>query len=280
MGNKINFARLKRPVAVAIPSMFTIANMGLGFFAILAASDKKFAMAGWCIIGAILMDILDGKIARLVHGESRFGMEIDSFADWISFGIAPAYIMYRFLLKDCGFWGYPVAFIYVLCGGFRLARFNITAHSGEGPKTYFQGLPIPGAAGILASFILVYTMLETDQPLRVIGIVMHHIPLVYTLMPFIMLGLSFLMISKVRFAASKQQSIFKPTSFKGLFLMLIVLFFIIAYPQNSLFLVFTVYVVSGVIEALWRAFAGIGSPSLEAKHSRPLGPKADGKANH
>lgn len=256
-GNRINFARLKRPVAVAIPSMFTIANMGLGFFAILAASDKKFAMAGWCIMGAILMDMLDGKIARLVHGESSFGIEIDSFSDWISFGIAPAYVMYKFLLKDCGFWGCPVAFIYVLCGGFRLARFNITAHSGKGPKTYFQGLPIPGAAGILASFILVYSMLETDQPLRGIGIVMHQIPLVYTLMPFIMLGLSFLMISKVPYAASKQQNIFKPSSFKGLFLIMVLLFFIIAYPQNSLFLLFTAYVVSGVTAALWRAFAGI-----------------------
>lgn len=255
---KIDFEKLKRTGAVALPSLFTITNMAFGFFAILSASDMEFARAGWFIMGAILMDMLDGRIARLVHGESPFGIEIDSLSDWISFGIAPAYVMYKFLLKDYGFWGYPVAFVYVMCGALRLARFNIIAHSGTGSKQYFQGLPIPGAAGILASFVLAYTMLESDIPVREIAMVMNQMPLVYSLIPFIMLGLSFLMISSVPYAAFKQSNMFKPGSLKGLFFIVLALFFIVRYPQNSLFLVYTAYVVSGVIAALWRAFAGIG----------------------
>jgi len=258
---KTGFEKLKRTGAVAVPSLFTIANMAFGFFAILSASDMEFAKAGWFILAAIVMDMLDGRIARLLKGESSFGVEIDSLSDWISFGIAPSYVMYQFLLKDYGFWGRPVAFIYTLCGALRLARFNTMAHSGAGSKMYFQGLPIPGAAGILASFVVAYTMLESDIPLRGILPIMKQMPVIYGMIPFIMLGLSFLMVSKIPYAAFKQSNLLNIRSLKGMFLVLTVVFLIVAYPQNALFMFFTIYAVSGVVAVLWRAFSSITGPS-------------------
>ena len=254
---RMDMAKLKRAGAVTLPSLFTLTNMAFGFFAILSASDKEFSRAGWFIMGAIVMDMLDGRIARLVKGESSFGVEIDSLSDWISFGIAPSYIMYQFLLKDYGFWGYPVAFLYTMCGALRLARFNIIAHAGESSKQYFQGLPIPGAAGILASFVLAYSMLETDSPGRSLRIVMSNMPVIYGLIPFIMIGLSVLMVSNVPFAAFKQNYFIRPSSLGGILLIMFTLFLIIAYPQNSLFLFFTAYVAMGLIVWLWKVFAGI-----------------------
>ncbi|MDA8243315.1 MAG: CDP-alcohol phosphatidyltransferase family protein [Elusimicrobia bacterium] len=117
---RIDIAKLKKTGAIVLPSIFTIANMAFGFFAILLASESKFVQAAWFIMLSYVMDMLDGRVARLVHGESSFGVEIDSLSDWISFGIAPAYMIYKLVLKDYGVWSYPVAFLYVLCGALRL----------------------------------------------------------------------------------------------------------------------------------------------------------------
>ncbi|MFH1619108.1 MAG: hypothetical protein ABIG11_04315, partial [bacterium] len=111
--------------------------------------------------------------------------------------------------------------------------------------------------GILASFVLAYTMLESDSPGRGIAVIMNQMPVVYGLIPFIMLGLSFLMVSSVPYAAFKQAGTFKPGSLKGMFLIVLLIFFIVVYPQSSLFLFFTAYAVSGVAAVLWRAFASI-----------------------
>lgn len=253
---KIDFLKIKKTGVVVLPSMFTIANMAFGFFSIIFASNKNYILAAWFIICSIIMDMLDGKIARLLHGESSFGIEMDSLADWISFGIAPAYLLYNFILKDYDFWGYPVTFLYTLCGALRLARFNIKAHFGEDSKKYFQGLPIPAAAGILASFILAYSILESEGNFRSIKIIMHQMPFIYGLVPFIMLGLSFLMISSIPYAAFKQSNIFRPNSIKGILVGVIALFLIIAYPQNALFLFFSIYVISGLIATIYKAFSG------------------------
>ena len=195
--------KLKKTGAVVLPSIFTIANMAFGFFSIISASEQNYVLAGWFIMMSYVMDMLDGRIARLVHGESSFGVEIDSLSDWMSFGIAPAYLMYNFVLKDYGVWGCPVAFLYILCGALRLARFNLKAHFGGSSKAYFQGLPIPAAAGILASFVLAYSMLEAEGSVRNIKIIMDQMPFIYGITPFIMIALALLMVSSVPYAASR-----------------------------------------------------------------------------
>jgi len=119
--------------------------MACGFYALLSSVRGEFISSAYAIIAGMVFDALDGRVARLVHGESSFGVEFDSMADFLSFGVAPAHMMYAFILKDYGFWGYPMAFTYALCGGLRLARFNAMAHDGLGSKTHFTGLPIPGA---------------------------------------------------------------------------------------------------------------------------------------
>ena len=252
---RIDMAKLKKTGAIVLPSIFTIANMAFVFFAILLASEGKFVQAAWFIILAYVMDMLDGRVARLVHGESSFGVEIDSLSDWMSFGIAPAYMIYKLVLKDYGVWSYPVAFLYVLCGALRLARYNVKSHFGGSDKDYFQGLPIPGAAGILVSFVLAYSMLEGDGGARSIKLVMAQMPYVYAAIPFIMIALALLMVSTAPYAAFKGDMI-KPTSLTGIMLIIAVLSMIVAYPQDALFLFFSLYAVSGVIVGIYKALRG------------------------
>ena len=258
---KIDLEKLKKTGAVVLPSIFTIANMAFGFFSIISASERNYVRASWFIILSYVMDMLDGRIARLVHGESSFGVEIDSLSDWISFGIAPAYLMYNFVLKDYGFWGYPVAFLYVLCGALRLARFNVKSHFGGSSKIYFQGLPIPAAAGILVSFVLAYSMLESGGNIRSIKFVMDQMPFIYGLTPFIMIALALLMVSFVPYPAFKQGNFLKPNSIKGMLLILSVLFLIIFSPQDALFLFFSLYALSGLLAGIFKAVYSIARSS-------------------
>jgi len=253
INGRIDMDRLKKTGAVVLPSLFTIANMAFGFFSIISASERNYTLAAWFIIMSYVMDMLDGRIARLVHGESSFGVEIDSLSDWMSFGIAPAYLMYNFVLKDYGFWGYPVAFLYVLCGALRLARFNLKAHFGESSKAYFQGLPIPAAAGILASFVLAYSLLEADGGVRSIRLVMERMPFIYGITPFIMIALALLMISSIPYAAFKQGNMLNPKSLQGLLVIFSILFMVAAYPQDALFFVFSLYAVSGLLVFMYKA---------------------------
>ncbi|MCJ7498292.1 MAG: CDP-diacylglycerol--serine O-phosphatidyltransferase [candidate division Zixibacteria bacterium] len=126
------------------PGVFTVGNMLCGFISILQSFEGEAIHAAWLIILAGFFDALDGKIARISRSASRFGIELDSFADFVSFGIAPAVIFYSFRLYVLGTWGWLLGFLFIICGAFRLARFNIEARLEE--KPYFTGLPIPVAA--------------------------------------------------------------------------------------------------------------------------------------
>ncbi len=248
---KINLEALKKKGAVVLPSMFTMANMAFGFFSILAASNKEYISACYFIIGSYFMDVMDGRVARFVHGESRFGIEFDSFSDFMSFCIAPAYLIYNFVLKEYGFWSWPVSFLYVLCGSLRLARFNLKSLDGENSKKFFQGLPTPAAAGIIISFVLSYSLLEADAPDRKIAVLNYTMPFIYASFPFIMIGLSLLMISSVPYAAFKSANIFKMRSASGLIISVSIISLMIAYPQNSLFIFFSIYALSGFVIGIY-----------------------------
>src|SRR5262245_35240398 len=121
MGQPVNL----RKATVMVPSLFTVANMALGFFAICAAIDGRWVAAPTAIFIAHIMDILDGRVARWMGLATRFGGEFDSFADWISFGIAPALMVYLLTLKDFGKLGFLLVFLFLLCGALRLTRFNL-----------------------------------------------------------------------------------------------------------------------------------------------------------
>ena len=139
---------LQRGVVI-LPSAFTLGNLFFGVYAIVAADRGDLAWAGWFIIFAGVLDMLDGRIARLTRTGSRFGAELDSLVDAISFGVAPGYIMYQLFFHDTN-WSWMLAYVYITSVVVRLARFNME-HGGE-PKRYFHGLPCPASGMLLASY--------------------------------------------------------------------------------------------------------------------------------
>ncbi len=190
-----------------LPNLMTAGNLFCGFAAVLriydgaqridlveAASD--FHDAIWFILAACIFDLLDGRLARLGGHESAFGREFDSLADIVSFGMAPALLVYQIVLGEFQNLGWMIAFIYLACGALRLARFNCVAAAGNSsrPDKSFTGFPIPAAAGVIASITLF--MLWLDEGQRTIGRWKYALPI-------LMLFLSFMMFSKFRYPSFK-----------------------------------------------------------------------------
>ncbi len=236
---------IKRGGRVLAPSLFTLGNMACGFYALLSSVRGEFVSSAYAIIAGMVFDALDGRVARLVHGESSFGVEFDSMADFLSFGVAPAHMMYAFILKDYGAWGFPMAFLYALCGGLRLARFNAMAHDGAGSKSHFTGLPIPGGAGFLASFVLLYQIIEEGRPAHTWKFLMDQIPGLYGLAPLMTIVVALLMVSTIPYPAFKQSGVLRPKSLFSILLVLTIGFLVAYWPLMMIFLVFTGYVVLG-----------------------------------
>lgn len=138
-----------------LPNLFTSAALFAGFYAIVQAMNNKFESAAIAIFIAMVMDGLDGRVARMTNTQSAFGAEYDSLADMVSFGVAPALIMYVWALQPMGKLGWIAAFIYCACAALRLARFNTKLDDPHQDKRYFQGLPSPAAAALLAGFVWV-----------------------------------------------------------------------------------------------------------------------------
>ena len=138
-----------------LPSIFTLGNILCGFLAlnnVVKGTPASLISASWWIIIAAILDALDGKVARMTGTSSEFGVELDSIADVISFGVAPAVLIYNYMLYEAGEIGFILAFFYLAAGSIRLARFNTKATTSK--KNFFTGMPIPSGAGILASYIL------------------------------------------------------------------------------------------------------------------------------
>jgi CDP-diacylglycerol--serine O-phosphatidyltransferase len=229
-----------KSAGIMVPSLFTTANMALGVFAIFVAH---------------VMDILDGRIARWMNLTSSFGAEFDSFADWISFGIAPAFMVYILALKEQGKLGFLIAFLFIFAGAFRLARFNLKNHSpDDGSLLNFTGLPIPGAGGFIALLVLLFGFWENGIQGKTLPFLFHQIPLLKAGIPGIMCVLSFLMVSKVQYTTFKKTRIFQPKSLPTFMLTLFVVSMIYVYPQNTIFILYTCYILWGLIRTGWRAY--------------------------
>lgn len=190
-----------------LPNLMTAGNLFCGFAAVVRIFEASLNVAAGnpagslyyeavaFILGACVFDLLDGRIARLGGHESAFGREFDSLADMVSFGVAPALLVYQIVLRDFQRTGWLIAFFFLLCGGLRLARFNCSAQaSGDRPEKDFQGFPIPAAAGLIASLTLLMLWVQADE--RNLG------PWKYTL-PILLLFLSFMMFSRVKYPSFK-----------------------------------------------------------------------------
>lgn len=245
---------IKTKTKNVIPSIFTLGNMVCGMMSILNVANENFIGACYFLIGSYVMDILDGRIARMINAETEIGIELDSFSDWLSFGIAPAYMIYEFALKEYGVMAYPIVLIYVVCGALRLVRFNLKSLAGESSKTHFQGLPIPAAAGIIIFFVLSYSIIENETPAKTIKFLSDRMPVLYSLFPFIMIGISILMISSIPYVAMKSKNAFVIKSPLGLLTSIFAIFLIIFYPQNALFLFFLLYAISGIVYFVFKLF--------------------------
>ncbi|MBN4076213.1 CDP-diacylglycerol--serine O-phosphatidyltransferase [Gemmatimonas aurantiaca] len=134
------------------PGMFTMGNLVCGFIAVISVSQGKEIEACWFIILAAFLDMLDGKVARLANADSRFGVELDSLADFSSFGIAPAFLVYSIKLENLGEWGWALSIVYIMSASYRLARYNLLAQSDE--KKNFLGLPVPAAALAMVAYVI------------------------------------------------------------------------------------------------------------------------------
>lgn len=265
-------------VAVVFPSLLTVGNMGCGFYALLAVHRGEFVSAATAILIGMVFDALDGRVARLVHGESMFGVEFDSLCDFLTFGVAPGHMMYAFILKDYGLWGFPIAFLYAMCGGLRLARFNAVAHDTGGSKTHFTGLPIPGGAGVLASFVLLYQIIEEGRPARTWQVLMDQIPLLYSAAPLFVLVVGLLMVSTIPYPAFKQANALQPKSVKTLIGGTVFGFLLFFYPTNVIFLIFTGYALLGPVG--WVVSQGRRLAGRPLPKDEQLPPSADLEAHH
>ena len=238
-----------------VPNLFTVGNMALGFFALMAAVHENWVVASTAIFIAHVLDVLDGRIARWMGMTSRFGAEFDSFADWISFGLAPAVMVYFVALKDFGKLGFLLAFFYIFAGALRLARFNVKSlKEEEGQKVHFTGLPIPGAGGLLAVLVLLYGLFENGNQGKTMNFLYHQAPFLKEGIPIIVFLLSLLMMSKIEYSNFKKTRFFYPKSLRAFMIMLFVCFMIYAYPQNTIFFLYVGYILWGILNTGWRAY--------------------------
>jgi CDP-diacylglycerol--serine O-phosphatidyltransferase len=224
-----------------LPNMITTAGMFSGFYAIVAAMDGRFEAAAVAIFIAMVLDGLDGRVARLTNTQSEFGVEYDSLADMVSFGLAPALVVYEWSLKfmlSVGWakFGWLAAFIYAASAALRLARFNSQVATAE--KAYFRGLPSPSAAGVLAGLVWAAT------DLGLTGESMVYVAFVLTI------SMGLLMVSNIRYYSFKEFDFKNRVPFVAILIVMLVYAFASIDPPKVLFSGFLIYAIFGIVYTL------------------------------
>jgi len=227
---------LRRGIYI-IPSLFTVGNMLCGFASVLHAINNRLEIAGWLIIVAGVLDGLDGRIARLTKSSSEFGREYDSLADVVSFGVAPALLAFQWGLVTAGRLGWAVAFLFLVAGSVRLARFNVKAHDHE--RGFFVGLPIPAGAGAV-------TVLVLASPEPVTTKVWSVAVLAFVLM------VSLLMVSAVRYRSFKDLDLRQQWPATMFFVLAFVLAVVAFSPLPTMAVCAACYLLSGPLEFVVR----------------------------
>ncbi len=233
-------ARVGRPIPIrrgvaALPSLFTVANMFCGYYAIILGSKHRFEWAVTLVIMAGILDSLDGRIARMTGTSSEFGKELDSLSDFLSFGLAPALILYHWGFADLGRTGWLFAFLLPVAGALRLARFNVQAAKVD--KRYFVGLPIP--AGAAAAVLPLYFLPEGLPP------AFKAAALAYVV------ALSWLMVSTIRYRSFKEFDWRERRPSRLVFVLALVLVLVALYPTLILLLLAVGYALSGPAGWVW-----------------------------
>ena len=222
-----------------LPNLFTTGALFAGFYAVVQAMNGRFEHAAVAIFVAMVLDGLDGRVARMTHTQSAFGAEYDSLSDMVSFGVAPALVIYEFALQGMGKLGWIAAFVYCAGAALRLARFN-TQHETVTDKRFFQGLPSPAAAALIAGFV--WVMVEygvAGQDVRWLAAVMA------------LLG-GITMVSNFRYYSGKEINLRKSVPFFVILLIVLAFILVSTSPPEVLFVVFVLYVLSGYGDAVWR----------------------------
>lgn len=219
-------------IAKSLPSLFTIGNLFLGIISLVLAFDDKHGYAAIMVIIGMFLDGVDGRVARMLNAQSEFGKELDSLSDVISFGVAPAFIMYMVVLNQLGMMGVIITALFPICGALRLARFNSQPTSPH----YFVGLPITAAGGILATFALYAEVF--DRWMLVAGMII----------------LSYLMISRIRYPNFKKVGIPKHTFWVIPLLLIVIITIAYLFPAQFpkvIFIPLGLYAVFGLYRG-WR----------------------------
>ncbi len=225
-----------------LPNAFTTAALFCGFYAIVMAMNKNFDHASIAIFAAMVLDSLDGRVARLTHTESEFGAQYDSLADMVSFGVAPALVVYEWSLRGMGKLGWLAAFVYCAGAALRLARFNTNITVVD--KRYFQGLPSPAAAAMVAGFV----WLMDDLGFAAADM--------SWLAWFITLSAGLTMLTNVPFYSFKDINYRKSVPFIAPLLIVLAYVAVSSDPPKVLFGLFILYGLSGYVLYFWRLFKG------------------------
>jgi CDP-diacylglycerol--serine O-phosphatidyltransferase len=239
MKNNTSFRRdrMKKGIYV-LPNLFTTANLFCGFYSAIASMKGMYEIAAVTILIAVVLDSLDGRIARITHTTSKFGAEYDSLCDLVAFGVAPAIMVYNWSLLSYGKWGWLAAFLFVVCGALRLARFNVQI--GVIDSRVFNGLPIPGGAAVVATGVLLFYYLGGEgrfpDPSIMIGVV----------------ALALFMVSGIKYYSFKDLHYFLRKPFMSFVLIVVILVIVVAEPQIMLFTFAFGYSLSGPVWTLCR----------------------------
>lgn len=237
-GIRAKLHRLKdRRAVYLVPNAITCTSMFFGFLSIVWAIQGRFSDACLALLVSALMDGLDGKVARLTHSASEFGVQFDSLADLVAFGLAPAVLMFQWQLCQLGRLGVAIAFVYAACGALRLARFNVNAHVGS--KRYFMGLPIPAGSCTLVCFVFFAQCFQEAAPTFTLA-----------LSAVLTFGVGLLMISNVRYFSFKEYDIFRAHPYRFLVLFLILLCLLYSQPKIVGFVYCAIYIISGFVYTL------------------------------
>ena len=247
--------RKRRKGIYILPNLFTLAALFGGFYAIVMAINGRFDLAAAGVFCAMVLDSLDGRVARMTNTQSAFGEQMDSLSDMVSFGAAPALISYVWALKDLGRWGWIAAFVYCACAALRLARFNVNTAVVD--KRYFQGLPSPAAAALVTGFIWLMNELEIS------GSDVH----------WVMFGLALYagltMVTNVPFYSFKDIQMKRSVPFAVIVAIALAIAVINIHPPTVLFSVFVVYGFSGYGVYIWRRMKGQQTSVISTSTDEP-----------
>jgi CDP-diacylglycerol--serine O-phosphatidyltransferase len=238
-----------------LPNLFTLAALFSGFYAIVMAINGRFDLAAIGIFCAMVLDSLDGRVARMTNTQSAFGEQMDSLSDMVSFGAAPALISYVWALNGLGRWGWFASFVYCACAALRLARFNVNTAVVD--KRYFQGLPSPAAAALVGGFLWVATELNikgADVAWYMFGLVLFS-------------GLT--MVTNVPFYSFKDVQMKKSVPFAVIVAIALGIAVINIHPPSVLFALFVGYGMSGYVIYAWRRAKGIRTSVISTSKDEP-----------